>query len=63
MESLRRETRREPIYVYLMLLASLVLTGFVFAALYLFLYHIVLTRLPVSRTSSVVSSELVVVCV
>jgi len=38
LESLRRETRREPIYVYLMLLASLVLTGFVFAALYLFLY-------------------------
>lgn len=38
MESLRRETRREPAYVYLLLLGSFVLTGLVFAVLYLILY-------------------------
>lgn len=35
---LKRETRREPIFVYLMLVSSFVLTGLVFAALYLVLY-------------------------
>jgi len=38
LEYLRRETRREPAYVYLMLLGSFVLTGLVFTALYLALY-------------------------
>ena len=38
LESLRRVTRREPAYVYLMLLASFVLTGLVFTGLYVILY-------------------------
>lgn len=38
MESLKRETRREPMYVYLMLLGSFALTLLVFTVLYLVLY-------------------------
>lgn len=38
LQSLRRETRREPIFVYFMLLGSFVLTGLVFVALYILLY-------------------------
>ncbi len=38
LETLRRETRREPAYVYLLLLGSFVVAGLVFAALYFMLY-------------------------
>lgn len=45
--SLRRETRREPLFVYLILLGSFVLTGLVFTALYLWLYPYLAIAPPV----------------
>lgn len=44
--SLKRQTRREPMYIYLILLASFILTGLVFTALYLFLYPYLAIRPP-----------------
>jgi cellulose synthase/poly-beta-1,6-N-acetylglucosamine synthase-like glycosyltransferase len=38
LQTLRRETLREPKYVYLMLLCSFIVAGFVFAGLYFMLY-------------------------